>query len=72
MNIHDKLDSICIKHHGELPSVSEQLENLCDAMIDNIISTSDEEILQEVKDDYGNENFLADKARTILSKVMKK
>ncbi len=74
MSIEDKLDKICIKHHGELPRVSaeEALRNLSDAMVDNIINTPDAEILQEVKEDYDDENFLVNKARVILEKIKKR
>lgn len=70
-NIEDQLDKICIKHHSELP-MHEQMNNLADALIENILNTPDDEILKEVEDDYGTKYFLADKVRAIFTKVAKK
>lgn len=46
-----------------------ELDNLTDALVENIINTSDEDILQEVKEDYGDENYLANKMRGIVAKA---
>lgn len=69
--IQNKLDKICIKHHGELP-MHEQMNNLADELIENILNTPDDEILKEVEDDYGTKYFLADKVRAIFTKVAKR
>lgn len=70
MDIHKKLDDICIKHHGELlyPNAEEAANNLSEAF-NNL---SDAEILQKVKENYGDEKFLANKVRKIFNKVTKK
>lgn len=45
-----------------------RLNNLIDDLTDNIINTPDEEILKEVKEDYGNPTILFDKFNDILKK----
>ena len=53
-------------------SVEKQLENLIDGIIDNIIRTSDDEILKEIKEDYGDPGFIANKFKKILKKTKEK
>lgn len=50
-------------------NIRKQLDRLTDELIDNIIRTPDEEILQEVKEDYGDENYMANKFKEILEKA---
>ena len=54
---------------GDLPTrfrLRQELDNLFDEIVDNIIRTSDKDILEEVKEDYGDPSFLADKCRQML------
>ncbi len=53
---------------NEESSIREQLNRLSDEMIDDIINTPDAEILREVKEEYGDPSFLANRAREILKK----
>jgi len=46
-----------------------QLALLTNEMIDNVISTSDEDILKEVKEDYGSSDYEANKMREIIAKM---
>jgi hypothetical protein len=52
-------------------NIKKQLDRLTDELIDDIINTPDSEILQEVKEDYGTSDYLANKFRQILKKVKK-
>ena len=45
-----------------------KLDYLSDELIDNIIRTSDEEILKEVEEDYGDPSFVANRVREMLKK----
>ena len=49
-------------------NIKEQFDRLSDELIDDIINTPDSEILQEVKEDYGKSDYLANKFRNILEK----
>jgi uncharacterized protein (UPF0332 family) len=67
------------KHSGKkylfdqiIPNVEElekQLERFQDALIDDIINTPDDEILQEVKEEYVSSDYEANRFREILRKV---
>ena len=48
------------------------LERVTDAMVDNIISLSDEEILQECIEDGEDPKEIADKMRNIIEKARKR
>ncbi len=48
--------------------IREQLNRLTDELIDNIINTSDREILKEVEEDYDDPSFVANRVREILKK----
>lgn len=50
-------------------NIKEELDRLSDELIDNIIKTPDSEILQEVKEDYGTSDYLANKFKEIMGKV---
>lgn len=52
--------------------IQEQINNFVDELINNIIHTPDAEILQEVKNNYDDEAFLATKCRKIFDKATKK
>jgi hypothetical protein len=56
------------KENEEL-KIQIQLERLADALIDDIINTPDDEILQEVKEDFGDSNYEADKVRKMIEKI---
>lgn len=46
------------------------LEHLADALVEEILNTSDEEILKEAEEDYGNPKQEADKARALYENVL--
>lgn len=46
----------------------EQLDRLSDELIDNIINTSDADILKEVEEDYSDPAYEANKVRDLLKK----
>lgn len=46
-----------------------KLERLADALVDNIIETSDEDILAEVEEDHGDRYHDAKVARKIINEV---
>ena len=48
--------------------IREQLNRLSDELVDNIINTSDAEILKEVEEDYGDPSFVANRVREMLKK----
>ena len=55
------------KYITELEStVNIQKRKLSELMIENVLSTSDDDILQEVFDEYGNKDFIANKMRNII------
>ena len=61
--------------YGDLPNrfrLRRELDNLFDEIVDNIIRTSDEDILEEVREDYGDPSFLANKCRQMLELVKAK
>ena len=49
--------------------MSKVIENVVDSLVENIINTPDYEILKEVEEDYGDENYLANKMRGIIKKA---
>ncbi len=49
-----------------------KLENLTDELIDNIINTPDAEILDEVKEEYGDPAYQAKRVRELLELSKKK
>lgn len=51
-----------------IDNIKEQLDRLSDELINDIINTPDSEILQEVKEDYGTSDYLANKFREIFGK----
>lgn len=55
-----------------MDDIEKQLDRLMDELINNIVNTPDDEILQEVKEDYGDSNYLANKFKIILEKAKKK
>ena len=55
------------KYITELEStVNIQKRKLAELMIENVLSTSDGDILQEVFDEYDNKDFIANKMRKII------
>lgn len=50
----------------------ETLHNITDAMVENIINTSDEEILAEIIEDGKDPKEIANKIRNIITKARKK
>ena len=46
-----------------------RLKLLIDELIDNIINTSDDEILQEIEYEYGDKEALAKKMRRIITEA---
>jgi FKBP-type peptidyl-prolyl cis-trans isomerase len=46
--------------------LKDKLERLKEELIENIINTTDSEILNEVKEDYGDSFFIANKVREIM------
>lgn len=54
-----------------MDNIEKQLDRLMDELINNIVNTPDDEILQEVKEDYGDSNYLANKFKIILEKAKK-
>jgi hypothetical protein len=58
-----------IKERINIMEIREQLDNLENALIDDIINTPDTEILQEVKEDYGDGNYKANEFKRILEKA---
>lgn len=52
--------------------ILKQLENLSDELIENIINTSDEEILKEVEEDYGDPLYESKRMKKILKTVINK
>lgn len=46
--------------------LKDKLERLKEELIENIINTPDSEILNEVKEDYGDSTFIANKVREIM------
>lgn len=49
-----------------------ELHRLADALVENIIETSDEEILKEVEEDHGDAQFVANKMRGIIADARSK
>jgi len=49
-----------------------KMENLINELIENIINTSDDEILKEVEEDYGNKDYEVKKFKEILNEARKK
>lgn len=47
-------------------TIEKQLENLSDALIENIINTPGDEILKEVEEDYGDPLYEANIMRGII------
>ena len=45
-----------------------ELNNLADGLVEDILNTSDEEILREVKEEYGNTAHIANSMRMIVEK----
>jgi hypothetical protein len=55
------------KYIVELESTSAiQKRKLAELMIENVLSTSDDDILQEVFDKHGSKDFIANKMRSII------
>ena len=46
--------------------IEKQLDDFYDELIDNVINTSDKEILKEVEEDYGDSSFVADRMRAMV------
>ena len=46
---------------------NDALENITDALVENIINTSDEEIIQEIIDDGRNPKEIANRIRNIIN-----
>jgi len=58
-----------LKQAAEKYLAKKGLENLTDALVENIINTPDEEILKEVEEEYGAPDVLANKMREIIGKA---
>ena len=50
-------------------TVNIQKRKIAELMIENVLSTSDDDILQEVFDEYGKKDFLANKMRKIIKEA---
>jgi len=50
----------------------EKLNLLADELIENVINTSDDDILNEIKEDFGDSAIVANKVREILKNVIRK
>ena len=47
----------------------EHIHDLVDELVDNVINTPDDEILQEIEDEYGDKEALANKMRQIITEA---
>jgi hypothetical protein len=55
------------KYITELEStINIQKRKLANLMVEDVLRTSDEDILQEVFEEYGNEDFIANKMKSII------
>lgn len=51
---------------GKERNPSEELERLADALVEDILNTTDQEILDEAREDYGNAKAGADEVRALF------
>jgi hypothetical protein len=68
-----KQDALQVRLHVEGPARSEAVANisLADALTEDILNTPDDELLREVKEDYGDPRALANKFDQILERAEK-
>lgn len=52
--------------------IRKQLDRITEELIDDIINTSNKDILKEVAKEYGDPAYLAKKARVILERAKRK
>lgn len=59
------------KVYAHLRTNQQRLQNLSDALVDDIMELSDEEVLQEFKEDHGNPEQHAAEMRRLVEKAVK-